>query len=132
MAIRMTGLTSGLDTESIVEALVSAQRTKVTKVKNKLTKNEWTEEIWSDLNKKIYSLYTDELTKFKTQGNYLTKTVTSSDNTAAGAALSSLIQWAYRLEEKCVSLQTTSVPPEAAVYQPSSTYPSLVTTGSPS
>ena len=71
MAIRMTGLTSGLDTESIVEALVSAQRTKVTKVKNKLTKNEWTEEIWSDLNKKIYSLYTDELTKFKTQGNYL-------------------------------------------------------------
>lgn len=89
MAIRMTGLTSGLDTESIVEALVSAQRTKVTKVKNKLTKNEWTEEIWSDLNKKIYSLYTDELTKFKTQGNYLTKTVTSSDNTVATATATS-------------------------------------------
>ena len=35
MAIRMTGLTSGLDTEAIVEALMSAQKMKATKVKNK-------------------------------------------------------------------------------------------------
>lgn len=35
MPIRMTGLTSGLDTESIVNALMSAQRTKQTKVENK-------------------------------------------------------------------------------------------------
>ena len=35
MPIRMTGLISGLDTESIVNALMSAQRTKQTKVENK-------------------------------------------------------------------------------------------------
>ena len=55
MAIRMTGLTSGLDTDTIIEALVSAQKMKTTKVQNKLTKSEWTEEIWKDMNKKLYS-----------------------------------------------------------------------------
>lgn len=99
MAIRMTGLTSGLDTEAIVEALVSAQRTKTTKIENKLTKSEWTKEIWSDLNKKIYSLYTTELTKFKTQGNYKLKKVTSSnDSIASATANSSAANGSHTLE----------------------------------
>lgn len=85
MAIRMTGLTSGLDTEAIVEALVSAQKMKATKVKNKLTKSEWTGEIWKDMNKKLYSFYTTELTKFRTQGNYITKKATSSNESVATA-----------------------------------------------
>ncbi len=88
MAIRMTGLTSGLDTESIVAALVSAQKMKGTKVQNKLTKSEWTEEIWKGLNTKLYSFYTKELTKFKTQGSYLTKKATSSKEAAVTATAS--------------------------------------------
>ena len=46
MPIRMTGLTSGLDTESIVNQLMSAKRTKQTKVENKKQKLEWKQEIW--------------------------------------------------------------------------------------
>lgn len=93
MAIRMTGLTSGLDTDTIIEALVSAQKMKTTKVQNKLTKSEWSEEIWKDINKKMYSFYTSELTKFKTQGNYVTKKATSSNEkvvtaTAGNSAVS--------------------------------------------
>ena len=88
MAIRMTGLTSGLDTESIVAALVSAQKMKGTKVQNKLTKSEWSEEIWKGLNTKLYSFYTKELTKFKTQGNYITKKATSSKESAVTATAS--------------------------------------------
>lgn len=88
MAIRMTGLTSGLDTESIVAALVSAQKMKGTKVQNKLTKSEWTEEIWKGLNTKLYSFYTKELTKFKTQGNYITKKATSSKESVVTATAS--------------------------------------------
>lgn len=88
MAIRMTGLTSGLDTEAIVEALVSAQKMKGTKVQNKLTKSEWTEEIWKGLNTKLYSFYTKELTKFKTQGNYITKKATSSKESVVTATAS--------------------------------------------
>lgn len=85
MAIRMTGLTSGLDTDTIIEALVSAQKMKVTKVENQLTKSEWTEDIWKDLNTKLYSFYTQELSKFKTQGNYLTKKAASSNESVATA-----------------------------------------------
>ena len=85
MGIRMTGINSGLDTDAIVEALVSAQSLKVTKVQNKLTKSEWTQEIWKDLNTKLYSLYTGPLTKMKTQGSYNTKKVSSSDSTICTA-----------------------------------------------
>ena len=35
MPLRMTGMTSGLDTDSIVSALMEAQTTKKTKVENK-------------------------------------------------------------------------------------------------
>lgn len=99
MAIRMTGINSGLDTDSIIEALVSAQKAKVTKVENKLTKSEWTENIWKDLNTKLYSLYTKQLTKFKTQGSYLTKKVSSSDeNVATATATSSAANGSHTLQ----------------------------------
>ena len=44
MGIRMSGINSGLDTDAIVQALVSAQSMKVKKVENKLTKSEWKQE----------------------------------------------------------------------------------------
>ena len=72
MPIRMTGLTSGLDTESIVNQLMSAQRTKQTKVENKKQKLEWKQEIWKGLNTKIYGFYKDSLSKMKYSSNYST------------------------------------------------------------
>lgn len=104
MAIRMTGLTSGLDTESIIEALVSAQKMKTTKVQNKLTKSEWSEEIWKDMNKKLYSFYTKELTKFKTQGSYLTKKASSSNESVATAtATNSAVAGSHSLAVKSLA-----------------------------
>lgn len=104
MAIRMTGLTSGLDTDTIIEALVSAQRMKVTKVENQLTKSEWTEDIWKDLNTKLYSFYTQELSKFKTQGNYLTKKATSSNESVATAtATNSAVAGSHTLAVKSLA-----------------------------
>ena len=46
MAMRMTGMYSGMDTESIIQELVSAKRTKVDDVKKKLTKLEWKQDAW--------------------------------------------------------------------------------------
>lgn len=104
MAIRMTGLTSGLDTDTIIEALVSAQKMKVTKVENQLTKSEWTEDIWKDLNTKLYSFYTQELTKFKTQGNYLTKKAASSNESVATAtATNSAVTGSHTLAVKSLA-----------------------------
>lgn len=54
--LRMTGLISGLDTESIISALVSTRKIKVDKTKGEQTKHSWKQEIWKDLNKDLKSL----------------------------------------------------------------------------
>ena len=79
MPLRMTGMTSGLDTDSIVSALMEAQTTKKTKVENKKTKLEWTQNLWTGLNKKLYSFYTDSAGKMRFQSSYQTKKAASSD-----------------------------------------------------
>ena len=53
MGIGLSGMVSGLDTDAIVEALMSTQRQKTTKIQNKITTNEWKIEKWKDLNTKI-------------------------------------------------------------------------------
>ncbi|MGB8454213.1 MAG: flagellar filament capping protein FliD [Anaerocolumna sp.] len=78
--IRMTGLISGLDTESIVQQLVSAQQLKNKKTSDKLTLSEWKEDKWKELNTKLYKLYTEDLSKLRLQGSYLTKKVTTSND----------------------------------------------------
>lgn len=86
MGIGLSGMVSGLDTDTLIKQLMSAERTRVTKVENKITKNEWMTEKWKDLNTKIYSLYTGSLSKMRTQGNYLTKKTTSSNESVVKAS----------------------------------------------
>lgn len=79
MAMRLSGLVSGMDTESVVEQLMNAHRLKSTKIKNKITTTEWKQEKWKALNAKIYSLYTGQLSKLRLQGNYAVLKATSSN-----------------------------------------------------
>ncbi len=79
MPVRLSGIASGMDTESIVAELMSAQRLKKTKIENKKTKTEWKQDQWKELNKKLYSFYTGSLSKMKMQGSFSTKTATVSD-----------------------------------------------------
>lgn len=81
--LRMTGMYSGMDTESIIASLVSAKQTKVTKLKGEQTKLEWKQTAWQDLNKKIYSLYSSTLSKLRLTGAYKKKKTTCSDPTKA-------------------------------------------------
>ena len=77
--MRVTGMFSGLQTESIISELVSAKSTKVTKLKNDKQKLEWKQEVWQNLNSKIYSLYSSKLTKMRYESSYA-KRKTSSSN----------------------------------------------------
>lgn len=65
MAIRISGLTSGLDTDSIVQELVSAYSTKKENIEKKQTKLSWTQDAWKEMNTKIYGFYSKSLTEFK-------------------------------------------------------------------
>ncbi len=93
MAIRMSGLISNLDTDSIIKELMTAKSAKKTKLEQQKTKLEWKQEKWADLNTKIYKLYTDQLSKVRLSGNYNTKKVisgnenlvTATATTAAGS-----------------------------------------------
>ena len=83
MAIRLSGLTSGLDTEAIVGALMSAQSLKKTKISNAKTKLEWKQTKWQDLNSKLYKFYTDQVSKMQMTSAYKTKKATVSDPSKA-------------------------------------------------
>lgn len=87
MAMRMTGLASGLDTESMVKELVSASSEKVNKIKQKKQDVEWKKEIWSGLNTKIYNFYKTELSAFKTVSSYNAKKAVASDETKVSVSV---------------------------------------------
>ncbi|MBP3579322.1 MAG: flagellar filament capping protein FliD [Lachnospiraceae bacterium] len=89
MGIGLSGMISGLDTDSIVKAMVSGQQLKATKIENKITLNKWTNDAWSGLNTKIYSFYTKFASKLRLQSSYMTRTAKSSDESAVTATAGS-------------------------------------------
>jgi flagellar hook-associated protein 2 len=82
MTMRVTGLTSGLDTESIISALVSAYELKTQKYTKAQTKLTWTQDAWKSLNTKVYSLYTN-ISNLRFSSAYSLKKTTVSDSTKA-------------------------------------------------
>lgn len=99
MAIRMSGLSSGLDTEAIVGALMSAQGLKKTKLTQAKTKLEWTQTKWKELNTKLYKLYSEQVSKLQLQTSYMTKKATSSDETKAKITASAkAVNGSYTME----------------------------------
>ena len=76
--VRMTGLTSGLDTESLVKQLSDAYQTKVDNAKKKQTKAEWKKEAWASLNTKLMNFYKGALSTFKSVGTYNTKAISGT------------------------------------------------------
>ncbi len=82
MAMRISGLVSGLDTDAIVQELVSAYSKKSEKYTKEQTKISWKQEIWKNLNSKIYSLYTG-LDSLRFSSGYASKKASASDATKA-------------------------------------------------
>lgn len=67
---RLTGLNSGMDTESIITAMVSRHKTKVETAVKEQTKLGWTQDAWKGLNTKIYGLYTNKLSNMRLSSYY--------------------------------------------------------------
>lgn len=88
MAIRISGINSGLDTDSIVQELVSAYSKKTEKYQKEQTKLGWKQDIWKDLNKKVNAFY-KKVGNLKYSGAYNTKKVTVSDTTKASVTATS-------------------------------------------
>lgn len=100
MAIRISGLTSGLDTDSIVQELVSAYSTKKENIEKKQTKLSWTQDAWKEMNTKIYGFYSKSLTEFKfmTSFNGMKKTTLSDSSKATVTAGASVVNGTQSLK----------------------------------
>lgn len=87
MAMRMSGLMSGMDTESVIQQLVEARSVKVTKAKNSQTKLQWKQDIWKGLNSKLKTLQS-KLNDLRFSSGYAKK-VTKSSNEGIASVLTS-------------------------------------------
>ena len=82
MSIRITGMYSGLDTESIISELVSAQSVKKSSLVKAQTKHSWKQDAWKALNTKIFDFYTNTLSNMRYQSSYMKKTTKISNTNA--------------------------------------------------
>ncbi|MCR4595896.1 MAG: flagellar filament capping protein FliD [Lachnospiraceae bacterium] len=82
MPMRMSGLISGLDTDTVISQLVSARKMKVTKAKGDQTKLSWKQDIWKDLNKDLVSLRTLS-SNMRWSTSWAKKTTSVSDTSKA-------------------------------------------------
>ncbi len=82
MAMRLSGLMSGMDTESIISQLVAARKTKVDTQKKAQTKLGWQQDAWKDLNTKLKNLQSKYVGIMRYSSAY-TKKVTKVSNSSA-------------------------------------------------
>ena len=80
--IRMSGMISGLDTESIVTALTSDYQTKVDKYKKSQTKLSWKQDAWKEVNTEVNDFY-NSLDKYRYSSAWNLQKATVSDATKA-------------------------------------------------
>ena len=83
MPIRITGMNSGLDTESIITALTQTKQDRLDTAKADQKKITWKMEKWNALNKKVASFYNGTLSNMRFSSAYTKKTTTVSNTSAA-------------------------------------------------
>lgn len=81
--LRMSGLISGMDTDSVIEALVSTKKQKVTNAKNDQKKLEWKQDIWKGINTNIKGLFQTHLATMRFSSSYSKMTTAVSNSSVA-------------------------------------------------
>ncbi len=85
MAMRLTGMYSGLDTDSIIQELVAARRTKVDDKTKEQKKLKLKQDAWGELNKKLKSLQS------KVSGMSLSEAYTKRTTKVSNSNIASVI-----------------------------------------
>ncbi|MGG3451995.1 flagellar hook-associated protein 2 [Domibacillus aminovorans] len=99
MVMRVGGLASGMDIDSIVKNLMTAERMPLDKLKQKKQVLEWQRDDYRKMNTLLLDFRT-ELTQMKLTTKYRARTTTSSDETKVSAtATSAASQASYSISE---------------------------------
>lgn len=83
MTMRMTGLISGMDTESVIKELVQVRKTRVDNAKKAQTKLEWKQDAWKSLNTKLQNLQTKYVASMRFSTAYAKLKTSVSDKSKA-------------------------------------------------
>lgn len=102
--IRLTGLASGMDTESLVQQLSEAYQMKVDNVKKEQTKLEWKKEAWKGLNTKIMDFYKGSLSTFRSVSTYRAKTATGDFSGVKVTAGNGAVNGTHRVQVKSTAI----------------------------
>ncbi len=82
MAMRLSGLMSGMDTESLISQLVEAKGSKLKKVKKTQISANWKQDAWKDLNTKLKNLQSKYISNMRFASAYSKKTTKVSNSSA--------------------------------------------------
>lgn len=89
MAIKLSGMISGMDTDAMIDELVSAysvRKDSYVKAQKSLT---YKQDAWKEMNTKIYSLFSGKLSNLRFSTNYSLKTTKASNSDKATISASS-------------------------------------------
>ncbi|WP_155834044.1 flagellar filament capping protein FliD [Butyrivibrio sp. VCD2006] len=89
MTMRITGLASGLDTESIITELTKVESKKVDKIKSDQKKHDMKLDKWKELNKKVVDFYNKTLSNLRFDSSYIKKTTSVSNSDAVSVTTAS-------------------------------------------
>ncbi|RFU69334.1 flagellar hook protein [Peribacillus saganii] len=129
--VRIGGLASGMDIDSLVGDLMKAERIPLDKMKQKKQILEWKRDDYRSINTLLFN-FRSELTQMKLSTNYRAKTTTSTDETkVSSTATSAAAQSSYnissverlastssKINQGTVSLSTTDkIDPKAGLFE---------------
>lgn len=104
---RITGLATGIDTESMVKQLMEAESTSLDELEKDQTLIEWQREALLDVNSKMLA-FRNEALNMKLQGTYKSYTATSSNSNIVTATTTTDAQeGVYKVTVKQLATQTT-------------------------
>jgi len=107
-SMRVGGLASGIDTDSLVEQLMNAERQKLYKMQQEQTKLTWQQDAYREVNTSLKS-FDDMLTDMKLSTTYNQKTTTSSSSAVTATADSTASNGSYSIEVKQIATAAINV-----------------------
>ncbi|ACT04357.1 flagellar filament capping protein FliD [Paenibacillus sp. JDR-2] len=105
--LRVTGLASGIDYESMIKQIMDAQRVPLDKLNQKKQINQWKQDDYRAINNKVLD-FKNAAFDMKLQSAYLTKTASSSNtNVATVTGTATAIEGSYSLQVEQLAKSAT-------------------------
>ena len=94
---RLTGMVSGMDTDTLVKNLMRAERAPLDKLVQKKQSKQWTEDAYREINTKVFDLRT-QVMNMKLKSSYKVYSANSSDaNSITATAVGGAIEGTYKV-----------------------------------